>query len=262
MGMEFFDIHCHVLPKIDDGSQSWEETMKMVTRAHETGTTQLAITHHIINPKDFERENEIVEKYEELKERLKAASIPMKLHLGSELYYAHDLDLNHRIATYNDNKRYFLVEFPMQGIPKYCDEKFFEFIVDNRNPILAHPERNLGIIKNPMRAFELVQRGVLLQLNSGSLTGMYGEQVRQTAFLLLKAGLIHLVGSDGHNIMRRPLIIDEAYDYILSHYGERKAMKIFYENPWRAMNGDDIEIDEPMPVEAPAKKGFFKRLGF
>ncbi|MFQ5633553.1 MAG: tyrosine-protein phosphatase, partial [bacterium] len=197
--MQLYDIHSHTLPKIDDGSSSWEETLQMVRQAHATGTTDLAITHHIIRPADYRKENEILEKFAALKELLQKKEVPLNLHLGAELYYSPDLKLNHRISTYNNNGRYFLVEFPMQGIPKFCDERFFEFIVDGKNPILAHPERNLGILRNPTRAFEFVQKGVLLQLNAGSVTGIYGEPVRQLALQLLDAKLIHFVGSDGHN---------------------------------------------------------------
>lgn len=263
--MQLYDIHSHTLPKIDDGSQSWDETMEMVRQATATGTTDLAITHHIITPNDYNREGEIIEKFEQLRERLRAAEIPLNLHLGSELYYHPELQLKHRISTYNNTGRYFLVEFPMQGIPKFCEEKFFEFIVDGITPILAHPERNLGLLRNPRRAYDFVQRGILLQMNAGSLTGMYGEDVRKFAQQLLGSRLIHFVGSDGHNQDRRPLVIRDAYDDILRRHGQQTATKLFHENPWRAMHGDKLEIPEPLPLEsAQPKKQFslLKKLGF
>ncbi len=262
--MQKIDIHSHVLPQIDDGSQSWEETMDMVYQAYETGTTEIAITHHILRESDFALEDEIIEKFEELKARLKAAHIPVRLHLGSELYYQPDLNLDHKIATYNNNGVYFLVEFPMQTIPRYVDEKFFEFIIDGKKPILAHPERNVGIIENPMRAYEFVQRGVYLQINSGSLTGDYGERVRQTAIALLNAQLVHFVGSDGHNTDRRPLIIQNAYEIIAENWGERYATALFQDNPRKAMAGEMLKIPEPQPVEMPKRRkmGLLRRLGF
>lgn len=265
MKQKLYDIHSHTLPKIDDGSSSWEETMQMVRQAYKSGTTDLAITHHIIRPADYEKESDILEKFAVVKERLEKAEIPLTLHLAAELYYSPDLELTHRISTFNNNGRYFLVEFPMQGIPKFCEEKFFEFIVNGKNPILAHPERNLGILMNPMRAYEFVQKGVLLQMNAGSVTGMYGEPIRQLAVKLLDARLIHFVGSDGHNVTRRPLVIREAYDFIVKKYGAPYATRIFHEYPWRAMHGDDISIEEPRPIEAePARNPskLLKMLGF
>ena len=153
----------------------------------------------------------------------------------------------------------------MQGIPKFADDKFFEFIVDGKTPILAHPERNLGLVRNPMRAYEFVQRGVLMQINAGSLDGMYGEQVRQLAFKLLDARLVHFIGSDGHNSTRRPLIIGDAYRIMKEHYDQDYLQKIFHENPWRAMHGDELKVPEPLPIVAtPEKKrfGLLKKLGF
>lgn len=265
--MQLFDIHSHTLPKIDDGSSSWDETMTMVRQAYKSGTTDLAITHHMIRRSDYDKENEIIEKFEALKEHLAKNEIRLNLHLAAELYYSPDLELNHRISTYNNNGRYFLVEFPMQGIPRFCDEKFFEYIVDGKNPILAHPERNLGIMRHPMRAYDFVQKGVLLQMNSGSITGMYGEPVRQTALQLLDARLIHFIGSDGHNAARRPLVIRDAFEVIVKRCGESYATKIFHEYPWRAMHGDDITIDEPAPIETALakvqnKNKLLKILGF
>ncbi len=263
--MHIYDIHTHLLPGIDDGAQDWDETMHMVYQAYEDGTTDIAITHHVLSDQDYELENEIIEKYEELKERVAGAKLSLNFHLGAEIFYQHGIKLDHRISTYNDNKKYFLVEFPMQGIPRYVDDQFFEFIIDKITPVLAHPERNLGIINKPQRAFEFVQRGVMLQLNAGSITGDFGEEVRQMAERLLDARLIHFVGSDGHNTRRRPIVMKEAYRRIVERCGEQTADVLFNQNPAKAMQGLEIRILEPLPVP-PSKAikgfGFFKKFGF
>ncbi|KAA3619776.1 MAG: hypothetical protein DWQ05_03345 [Calditrichaeota bacterium] len=263
--MQIFDIHTHLLPGIDDGAPDWDETMKMVYQAYEDGTTDIAITHHILSDQDYDLENEILEKFEELKERVADAQISLKFHLGAEIFYHHEISLDHRISTYNNNKKYFLVEFPMQGIPRHVDDKFFEFVIDKITPILAHPERNLGIINKPERAFEFAQRGVMLQMNAGSLTGEFGEAARLTAESLLDARLIHFVGSDGHNTRRRPIVMKEAYHRIVERCGENMADVLFNQNPSQAMQGLEIRILEPLPIEPPkSTKGFglFKKLGF
>ena len=263
--MHIYDIHTHLLPGIDDGAQDWDETMRMVYQAYEDGTTDIAITHHILSEQDYELENEIHEKYEELKERVADARLSLNFHLGAEIFYQHDIKLDHRISTYNDNKKYFLVEFPMQGIPKHVDEQFFEFIIDKITPVLAHPERNVGIINKPERAFEFVQRGVMLQMNAGSITGDFGEQVRQMAERLLDARLIHFVGSDGHNTRRRPIVLKEAYNRIVERCGESMADVLFNQNPAKAMQGLEIRVVEPLPVPPPKQSkgfGFLKKFGF
>lgn len=254
------DIHAHVLPQIDDGPNSWEETMAMLHQGEEDGITEVAITHHILSNLDFAREGEIITKYKELKKRIELERIKIKVHLGSELYSQADMELDHTIATYNDNKKYFLVEFPMQGIPKFVADYFFDIITQkNLIPVIAHPERNLGFVRNPDRAYEFVQRGALLQMNAGSIVGRHGEPVKDTATILLNSNLIHFVGSDAHNTKRRPMKLRGAMDIITENWGEERARALFYDNPRKIINGDPFTPPEPLPVE-PLKKSFMSKV--
>src|SRR3990172_7905031 len=151
--------------------------MAMLRQGEEDGIKEVAITHHILSNLDFQREAEIITKFKEVKKRIEIEKIKIKVHLGSELYSQVDMELDHTISTYNDNKKYFLVEFPMQGVPRFVEEYFFEIITRGKIPVIAHPERNLGIIRNPERAYNFVQRGALLQMNAGSIVGRHGEPV-------------------------------------------------------------------------------------
>lgn len=253
------DIHSHVLPQIDDGSSSWEETMEMLHQAEEDGATEVAITHHILSNLDYEREPEIIAKFDELKKRIELEKLNIKIHLGAELYSQADMELHHVISTYNNNKKYFLVEFPMQGIPRFIAEYFFEIITKGMIPIIAHPERNMGIVRNPERALDFVQRGALLQMNAGSIVGRHGEPVKDAATILMNSNLIHFVGSDGHNTRRRPLRMGDARDEISQLWGEERVRALFYDNPRKVLAGEPIHPPEPMPIE-PLKKGLWKRL--
>jgi protein-tyrosine phosphatase len=248
------DIHSHLLPQIDDGSNSWDESLAMARQAVGDGTTELAVTHHIISNNEFDRAPEILEKLAELKRRLADENIPLKLHIGSEIFYQHEMDLTSRIATMNNTGKYFLVEFPMEGIPRGAADKFFELIMDGRIPIIAHPERNVGFMKTPGRAFDFVQRGALMQMNAGSLAGKYGEKVKDLATMLMNAQLIHFVGSDGHNTKRRPMNLGETYRAVVKSWGEKTARQIFYDNPGKMLAGEELRVPEPLPVE-PVKKG-------
>lgn len=249
------DIHSHVLPKIDDGPNSWEDTLAMLRQGEADGITEVAITHHIVSNMDYRREPEIIVKFRELQERLPIEGINIKVHLGAEIYAQPDMELFHTISTYNDNKKYFLIEFPMQGVPKFAAEKFFDLIMGGLVPIIAHPERNLGIIRNPHRAYEFVQRGALLQMNAGSILGRHGESVKDTAKLLLESNLIHFVGSDGHNTRGRPLKMRDAREAVAKGWGEERADLLFHKNPKRALRGEPITISEPLPVEIQKSSG-------
>lgn len=244
------DLHSHLLPGIDDGSQDWEESLEMARQALKSGTTEVVITHHILNNSDYEKlEPAILAKHEEMLGRLAEANLPLKLHLAAEIYYRPDMDLAHRLATFNNNGRYFLVEFPMQGIPRGVDEVFFDFILNGKIPIIAHPERNFGLVKNPQRAYEFVQRGCMLQMNASSLEGRYGQEVKELAIALLNSRLIHFVGSDGHNAQRRRMCIGQIYKTICELWGDELGRKLFYDNPRAALAGNEIKIPEPLPVE-------------
>ncbi len=253
------DIHAHVLPQIDDGPANWEETMAMMHQADEDGIKEVSITHHILSNVDYGREAEIVAKFEELKKRLELANIDIKLHLGSEIYSQPDMELHHRISTYDDNKKYFLVEFPMQGVPRFVADYFFDVSTIGITPVIAHPERNMGIIRNPEHAYEFVQRGALLQMNAGSIVGRHGEPVRDTAIVLLNSNLIHLVGSDAHNTRRRPMKLRDAMHAVAEGWGEARARALFFDNPKKILEGTPFSPPEPLLVQ-PLKKGLWGTL--
>jgi protein-tyrosine phosphatase len=254
------DIHSHLLPEIDDGSQSWEQTMNMVRQAVDDGIKEVAVTHHVLSNLAYEREPEIIAKLAELRERIARENLDLQLHLGSEIYAQADMELSHTMSTYNNNGKYFLVEFPMQGIPRFVADRFFDLIMEGMVPIIAHPERNMGVIRNPDRAFEFVQRGALLQMNAGSITGRHGPQVKDTATILLNSNLIHLVGSDGHNTRSRPIKMRSAYEFIANEWGEHRALQLFNENSRKVLAGHVLEPPDPLPIEPLKRKGMLNPL--
>jgi protein-tyrosine phosphatase len=221
------DLHSHLLPGIDDGSQDWEESLEMARQAVADGTTEILISHHILDNTHYKFEAAILEKFEELQRLLLAEKIKLKLHLACEIFYQPDMELNHKISTFNNNGRYFLVEFPMQGIPRGVDDVFFQLILDGVTPVIAHPERNVGFLKNPNRAYEFAQRGALFQMNAGSLKGKYGEGVAALATALMNSRLIHFFGSDGHNTRSRKVCMGEDYKQVRDLWGDRVATRIF-----------------------------------
>lgn len=254
------DLHSHLLPGIDDGAKDWEESLEMARQAVADGTTEIQITHHVLDNSQYRLEAEILEKYTEMKRLLQSKRIKLNLHLACEIYYQPDMELNHQISTFNNNGHYFLVEFPMQGIPRGVDDVFFQMILDGKTPVIAHPERNVGFLKNPNRVYEFVQRGALFQMNAGSLSGKYGDGVAGLAMALMNSRLIHFFGSDGHNTRSRKVCMGEDYKMVRDMWGDRTAHRLFYENPRLALTGKEVKIPEPLPVEAVKKKKSFNPL--
>ncbi len=254
------DIHSHLLPEIDDGSRSWDETMEMVKQAIRDGIKEVAVTHHVLSNLAYEREPEIIAKLNELRQRLTQENLRLKVHLGAEIYAQADMELSHTMSTYNNNGKYFLVEFPMQAIPKFVADRFFDMIMEGMVPIIAHPERNGTFIRTPEKAFEFVQRGALLQMNGGSILGRHGPQVKDTATILLNSNLIHFVGSDSHNTRSRPIKLRSAYEAVAEGWGEHRAVLLFFENPKKAITGAEIESPDPLPPEPLKRKGIWGPL--
>ena len=184
------DIHTHIIPYIDDGADNWEQSLELLKQGERDGIVAAVATPHVLSENDYRIENAIISKFSELKQRANNNHFKMKLYLGSEIYVQPDMTLDHQISTINNNNKYFLVEFPMTSIPRFVADKFFDFIVDDKIPIIAHPERNLGFQNKTILAFEFVQRGALMQINACSLLGKHGERAKALAFRLISNDLV------------------------------------------------------------------------
>ena len=262
MTRKLVDIHSHILPYIDDGAEDWDSSLTMLKNAEAEGIIAIVATPHILHNNDFKIEPKIISTYKELCQRAKDAGLKINIYLGCEIYAQPDLILNHRIATLNDNRKYFLIEFPMNSIPKYVPEKFFDFIVNDQIPIVAHPERNIGFQKHPQLVFEYVQRGALMQINEGSLRGRYGEMTKILAFKMIENNLAHFVASDGHKPDGRTVTLAESYNIIIEKFGKEIVNQLFYINPIKAIKGDTIHTSAPVSIEGDLRPSFWQRLQF
>ncbi|MBC7188100.1 MAG: hypothetical protein H5U38_13830 [Calditrichaeota bacterium] len=254
------DLHTHILPGFDDGATSWEEARQMLFLAEEDGITDLVATPHILGPGDVGREAEISQLFAELCRIKEQEGLKLRLHLGAEIYAYPEMRLDRHFLTLAGNGRYFLVEFPMENIPPFAEEQFFGLIMEGFTPILAHPERNLAILRDPGLAEKLVERGVLLQLNSGSLRGVFGPETRRLAERLLDARLVHVVASDAHGASARRPRLRETYALVERRWGTETAARLFVENPRRLLAGEEVEQVEPLPMEQVQAASLASRL--
>lgn len=260
MKPKLIDIHSHILPYTDDGADDWECSIAMLKKAEQEGIKAIVATPHILSENFFREENEIIKTYHELCKKANAEKLQIKILLGCEIYAQPDTSLDHKIATLNSNNKYFLIEFPMNAIPKFVPEKLFEFIVDEKIPIIAHPERNVGFQTHPEFVYEYVQRGSLMQINQGSLRGKFGERAKTLAFKMIENNLAHFIASDGHKKNIRTVTLIESYELVVDEFGKQVADTLFRDNPLKAIQGEKIEIDEPIPIENDEKMGFWRRL--
>ncbi len=195
------DIHCHVLPGIDDGSQSLEESLMILEEMSARGFTEMICTPHYIADSQYAASNVIKSaKLNALQAAANDKGIDIKLHLGNEAYITEEMSkLIKQQQIHPLAKNYILFELPMSGAVNNLQDYCHNLRCEGYNLILAHPERYITIQKNPQIAVELHKKGVEFQSNYGSMTGKYGKHAEKTLKFLLKNDLVDYFGTDVHH---------------------------------------------------------------
>jgi protein-tyrosine phosphatase len=252
------DLHCHILPGLDDGPDTMEESLVMAETAILDGITHVVATPHS-NHKfwfDFAHVRELREQLQaQLGDRLKLAA-GCDFHVSPENLGS----LRKDPRTYCINQHdYLLVEFNEVSIPPSMDQTLHEIQLAGLRPIITHPERNAILCAHPERLRSWVRRGCFAQVTGGALTGVFGPVAQRNALQWILEGLIHFVASDAHNNRNRPLRLQPAYDVVAGQFGTEKARALFTENPLAAFEGGNLphvpELEEQAPP--PKRRRFF-----
>lgn len=248
------DIHSHVLWGLDDGAETYEESLALLHMAAAAGTTDIVATPHSNTHHRF-----LPDQIESRIARLQAAPGPMpRIHRGCDFHlnFANIEEAMAEPGKFSINHRNFLlVEFPEVSIPVGMDEVFSEFLDTSVVPVITHPERNDAL----MEEFELltrwVERGCLLQLTALSLLGGFGRTALANAWRLMEERLAHVVASDAHDPVRRHPRLDQARAEVAKRSGEENAERLFEFNPRIIIEGR--HPSEIQPLEEPPKKRFW-----
>lgn len=194
------DFHSHIIPEIDDGSRSIEETMLLLKEARKAGFTKIISTSHYVQGQ-YEFDEESRKQFLELiKMGADNLGINMEIDLGSEIYASYDiveLLKTHKASTIN-NTNYVLFELPMKEEIPNLKNIIYNLLGNGYKPIIAHPERYQYVKENPNWLIEYIEIGVMFQANYGSVIGLYGKEAQRTVKQLLKNKMIHFLGSDIH----------------------------------------------------------------
>lgn len=223
------DIHCHVLPGIDDGSQSLEESLMILEDMAAHGFTEIICTPHYIADSQYAASNVIKSaKLNALQAAANDKGINIKLHLGNEAYITEEMSkLIKQQQIHPLAKNYILFELPMSGAVNSLQDYCHNLRCEGCNLILAHPERYITIQKNPQIAIELHKKGVEFQSNFGSMTGKYGKHAEKTLKFLLKNDVIDYFGTDVHHSDSEILEkIDKSIKKITKIIGQEKFASI------------------------------------
>jgi protein-tyrosine phosphatase len=239
------DIHCHILPGLDDGSDSVETSLKMAEAAVADGVTHVIATPHASSEYDFNPE------------LIRSRRDEIQSHLGDRLIILTGCDFHLNFENLRtlraDPKRftlnqggYLLVEFANFAIPASMDQTLHELKLIGLHPIITHPERNPLIRSQWDRLWGWMHQGCYVQLTAQSITGGFGRRAQQAADLLLEANAVHFIASDAHNITTRPLVLKPVYDSLAKSEGEERARALLVENPRAVVENLDLPyLPEP-----------------
>ena len=254
------DIHCHILPNVDDGSESLEESITMAKIAESEGITKIVNTSHCHFDFKYKKGNELKLELEKFNQALKEENINIEVLLGNELYYTSDL-----IERFNEldffsmnNSKYILMEFSPINFPKNIEDVIYEIKIRGYIPIIAHAERYKQVQEDVNIVLDCIKEGALIQVNASSILGKNGEKAEDTSKKLLDNNMVHFVATDAHSSNRRRPLIKDSYNYILRNYGKEVSEKLFIENPTAVIENRDISILNPTKYEE--KRSFLKRL--
>ena len=242
------DIHTHILPNIDDGSKSIEETFNLIKEAKSVGFDSIVLTSHYMEGYYETNSPEREVWLDAIRENLEAKNIDIKLYLGNEIYMSENIIklLEEGKATTMNNTSYVLFEMPLNAEPLNLYDIIYEMQQYKIVPILAQ--------QDPELIYDLIQKGVLMQANYGSIIGQYGEKAQVIVKKFFENNMIHMLGSDVHRqntiYPKIPEILMEINELI----GEEKLKELTTINPRLVLQNKRIDIEEPHKIELSFKE--------
>ncbi|MBI5234557.1 MAG: tyrosine protein phosphatase [Deltaproteobacteria bacterium] len=239
------DLHSHILPGIDDGPRTLDESIEMCMAAHSDGIKTMLATPHFNPPLYKTSQATVSELTGTLNQALKKQGIGLQVLQGAEVVISPDIIKwvkTEGHLTINKG-RYIIIEFPPDVVPPNWQGFLSNIQKNGLIPIIAHPERNPWFSANPDALCEPVRNGAMVQITAMSVTGGFGKEVRTFSKYLLKNNLAHIIASDAHSADLRPACLSEAVRRASQLIGEQKALSLVIDTP-SAIIGNTI-IPQP-----------------
>ena len=237
------DFHNHILPGVDDGAKTLEESIDMLRFANQQGITEVVQTVHYQHPK-MEGKNVdysyLMKKINEVQNALNQENINIKIHLAAEVFYLPNLldILNNPLVTIG-KKKYMLLEFQSNIFPTNYDKELFKLQSKGVSPIIAHPERYRFIRDDISILNDWIVKDYIIQIDAGSIIGHFGKNTKKLAIKMIKNGFVHIIGSDAHNNKKRNFCLLEAYK-ILEEIIPHRLINKLKENVNKILKGQEI----------------------
>jgi protein-tyrosine phosphatase len=252
------DLHCHILPNVDDGPKELAESVEMAKQAVQQGIKTIIATPHHRNEKYENHGQTIFRQVEEFNRVLKSENLDLTVIPGQETrIFGEMVDglESGEILPLNQGK-YVFVELPSGHVPRYTGQLLFDIQLKGFIPVIVHPERNQEIIENPEVLYQLVKKGALTQVTASSVSGHFGKTIKKFSLQLIEANLTHFVASDAHNTSSRGFKMVKAYDVVAKNFGV-EAVYMLRENAELVVQGKSVYREVPERVKKRKILGLF-----
>lgn len=244
---DMVDIHCHILPGIDDGAKDWDTSVEMARMAARDGIRTIVATPHVQEGVYMPERGAIRALIAELQRRV--SDLPLRILEGADVHYAFDLADRVKagqIPLVNDG-RYLLLELPDHLVPRTLRETLFQLRLEDVVPIITHPERHGGIQGHEELLADLVAAGACVQVSGMSLAGQFGRDAARSATRMLQMNLVHCLASDAHSTRGRTPELARAARLAAEIVGESAARAMVCDIPARIVAGAEVELPAQRP---------------
>ena len=234
------DIHCHILPEVDDGAWDREAALEMARMAVRSGVRRIIATPHFQGvPQSLEQLPYILHQYRQLQSAIRREKLALELIPGAEiLCVPQTLELARlgQLPTLGQS-RYVLTEFYFDASWEFMDSTLSQLQDLGYQSVVAHPERYSAIQHSPDRVRSWFEREIVIQVNKGSVLGAFGRRAEETAVRLLYRGNVHIIASDAHSPERRTPDMTAVREWAREHLGREYSKILLEDNPGRITRG-------------------------
>lgn len=252
------DLHCHLLPGVDDGSANMAISLQLAKEAVENGVKYALLTPHHMNGVYTNHKVDVLAQTEAFQQQLDEHQIGLTVFPGQEVRINGDLldafDQDDILFADEDNQ-YLMLEFPDDDVPTYTTEMIFQLQQRGIIPVIVHPERNTQIMKHPDILYELLEKGCLSQITASSYVGTFGERVEKFSRQLIETGQGYLFASDAHHLPGRKYEMREAFEKLTTEFGTELAQQ-YEDNAKAIINGEFVPVNRIRKIPTKRKKRF------
>lgn len=257
----FVDIHCHMLPGIDDGAADWQTALEMARMAVADGIHKVIVTPHQLGNFSQNRGADIRHLTQQFQQVLIEHRIPLQVMPGADVRIEDGMIdglTSGQVLSLGDLREHVLLElphelyFPIEGVLSELNRL-------GMTGILSHPERNSGILREPELLLPLVEAGCLMQVTAGSLAGSFGPSSQHLGEWMLSEGLVHFIATDAHGIKSRRPLMRRAYERVAKLVDEQTAQDLCVHYPALVANKQKVPPGRRRVVKKTGWKNLFSR---